>query len=155
MIRLGMEEMIQLFRLDCLTRINAESGGERVGLITLAEGEDAYNLTVLHPLEDVSFVRETEQGVKLAAREKGLPELLRAKIVINAAGSDHATSTIQLQQIIAPLDEQLVEINVRPDFLSVHHTDLISVLRRRTKISRHMRKLAEILEPLGTKLWVL
>ena len=44
-----------------------KAAGEPVGLITLAEGEDAYNLTVLHPLEDVSFVGETEQGIKLAA----------------------------------------------------------------------------------------
>ena len=65
--------------------------------------------------------------------KRDLPELLRTKIVINAAGSDHATSTILLQQVIALLDEQLVEINVRADFLSVHHADLVAVLRAERK----------------------
>src|SRR5262249_42453986 len=101
----------------------------------------------MHALEYVPFVVQPKQLVQRGLGENQLAQLLGAEVRVDAASRDDSAPPSVAEQVKALLDEQLVEIDVRPHPLAVDDADLIPVLRRRAVEGADVGEVAEVLQP--------
>ena len=85
-------------------------------------------------IENVPLIGETEKAVHFTPEQQHFPEALGAQIGIDSPGCDDAAPAAFTQQVIGLLHEELVEVGVRPHFLSVDLARLILEVRSPAEI---------------------